>query len=838
MFPTFKDIVAIDICQGESYFAGGAFQTETGIYQDVYTAIEGCDSIIVTDLTVHPVYETALEIEICNGECYMAEGILQTETGIYHDTLTSIYGCDSVIVTNLTVNPVYEITNNISICEGDSYLAKGIPQTETGIYYDTLTSINGCDSVIVTDLTVFPTYEIIQNIGICYGDSYMAEGIPQTETGIYYDTLTSINGCDSVIVTDLTVFPTYEIIQNIEICNGNSYMAEGILQTETGIYYDTLTSINGCDSVIITDLTVFPTYEIIQNIEICNGDSYIAEGIPQTETGIYYDTLTTINGCDSVIVTDLTVFATYEIIQKTGICNGESYMAEGIPQTETGIYYDTLTTINGCDSVIVTDLTVSPTYEIIQKTGICNGNSYIAEGIPQTETGIYYDTLTSINGCDSVIVTDLTAFPVYEITNNISICEGDSYLAEGIAQTATGTYYNSLKTINGCDSVIITNLMVNPSYIFVVDTIIDFNQSYIAGGEEQTETGTYYDSLTTINGCDSIIITNLTIGKTYLIYNSISLCNGESYFAEGISQTESGIYYDSLLTILGKDSIVVTTLTVNPTYYSINNISISDKESYIVKGKEQTETGVYTDSLKTILGCDSVIVTNLTVYPTYNFTKNVSICQGESYKAKGILQTEEGIYIDSLTTAYGYDSIITTNLTVNPLPEVSLGNDTSIYEKDILIIDAGVGYYIYEWNIGDDSRFIIIDDKYSVGDHELIVNIKDIITNCTNSDTIVINIKKTTGTGFENISHQNIKIYPNPATETLFLDLENIYGETTMNIYNQKGQLIRKELMETDGKLLKTKISISDLNPGIYIIQIINNNSILVNHKLIKKSQN
>jgi hypothetical protein len=39
------------------------------------------------------------------------------------------------------------------------------------------------------------------------------------------------------------------------ICNGNSYFAEGALQTESGTYYDTLDN-SGCDSVVVTNLTV------------------------------------------------------------------------------------------------------------------------------------------------------------------------------------------------------------------------------------------------------------------------------------------------------------------------------------------------------------------------------------------------------------------------------------------------------------------------------------------------------------------------------------------------------------------------------------------------------
>ena len=73
-----------------------------------------------------------------------------TTTGQYQRTLTGISGADSIVTTNLTVNPVYNITEDIIILEGESYLG----WTESGQYKRTLTSVSGCDSIITTNLTV------------------------------------------------------------------------------------------------------------------------------------------------------------------------------------------------------------------------------------------------------------------------------------------------------------------------------------------------------------------------------------------------------------------------------------------------------------------------------------------------------------------------------------------------------------------------------------------------------------------------------------------------------------------------------------------------------------
>ena len=118
-------------------FVGGAWQFVAGNYPDTLQTVAGCDSIIITDLSINPIYSTNVPIEICEGEDYLAGGMLQTLTGTYYDTLLTIDGCDSVIITDLLVHPIYQDTLEIEICNGEEHLAGGILQTTTGTYYDT-----------------------------------------------------------------------------------------------------------------------------------------------------------------------------------------------------------------------------------------------------------------------------------------------------------------------------------------------------------------------------------------------------------------------------------------------------------------------------------------------------------------------------------------------------------------------------------------------------------------------------------------------------------------------------------------------------------------------------
>lgn len=132
-------------------------------------------------------------------------------TNTYVVTVTNPYcqwAKDTVVV---IVDSAYTSTQNSMICEGDSILIGGIYQYTAGVYYDTLTTLNGCDSIITTTLTINPAIHITQNAAISAGDSIFLGGAYQSIAGVYYDTLNNIGGCDSILITTLTV-----IIKEVE----------------------------------------------------------------------------------------------------------------------------------------------------------------------------------------------------------------------------------------------------------------------------------------------------------------------------------------------------------------------------------------------------------------------------------------------------------------------------------------------------------------------------------------------------------------------------------------------------------------------------------------------
>ena len=367
--------------------------------------------------------------------------------------------------------------------------------------------------------------------------------------GNYFDTLflNTILGCDSIVKLNLTVNPTYDSLIIDTIYVGESYLENNFVfdSMPIGNYFDTLffNTILGCDSIVKLSLTVGMDYDTTIFDTICQGDNYSENNffIDNAETGSHYDSLffNTIYGFDSIVRLNLFVRPDFDTLLFDTICQWDSYIQNGfvLDSLPAGNYFDTLflNTIYGCDSIVKLNLTVNPTFDILIKEEICQGESYIDNGFvfENMPVGNYFDTLflNTIYGCDSIIKLNLTVNPIYDTIINHSICPGDDYLENGFVfeSLPAGTYRDTLflNTINGCDSVVKLNLTVNEDFYFEINDSVCYGDDYYLYGlnivKPNIGIDNYTSYLQTINGCDSIF--NVTL-KVLDVYDEIEI-NGE-----------------------------------------------------------------------------------------------------------------------------------------------------------------------------------------------------------------------------------------------------------------------------------------------------------------------
>jgi gliding motility-associated-like protein len=313
-------------------------------------------------------------------------------------------------------------------------------------------------------------------------------------------------------------------------------------------------------------------------------------------------------------------------------------------------------------------------------------------------------------------------------TLNIFNC--NSYTLNNQTYTTSGTYNQTLLNVAGCDSVITLNLIIGGSTTTLSATACN---SYLWEGQNYTSSGLYTATFVGANGCDSIRKLNLTIKNSTSSSSNISICEGQIYEGHSIS----GTYISTLTGVNGCDSIRTLNLTVKPKTTSTINAVICEGGSF----GGYTNTGTYTDIYTASNGCDSTRTLHLVVNPKKYNNLNVSLCEGSSFFVGGMLQTTSGIYKDTLQTFLGCDSIITTNLQVNPKPKPNLGQDRNICFGTPIKLAPGT-YNSYEWqDLSTSPTFTVIDTGlYWVS----VTN----SFNCTARDSIRINEVKPTPKNF------------------------------------------------------------------------------------------
>jgi len=290
------------------------------------------------------------------------------------------------------------------------------------------------------------------------------------------------------------------------------------------------------------------------------------------------------------------------------------------------------------------------------------------------------------------------------------------------------------------------------------------------------------------------------------------------------------------------------------------------------------------------VGCDSIITLNLTVRPVSSSSITQSICQGNSYQFGGLLRNTSGVYLDTIANSLGCDSIVTLNLTVNPLPPIPIisGNNTiCVGGSTILTSSSATGNL---WSNGDTTRNISVSNpgNYSVfvisgactsavssafevrqinlnrpqvsvsinnlisGDSAILTIINPntgseyVWSNGTIGNRIVIRTSDTL-TVQERLSGclselsapviitsakkptntPNLKLYPNPTTGIVTLTTSN--DAEGITITNSIGQLVYTSIAQP-----KMELNLSHLAKGVYMVQVQGNKGVTTQRSVIQ----
>ena len=292
--------------------------------------------------------------------------------------------------------------------------------------------------------------------------------------------------------------------------------------------------------------------------------------------------------------------------------------------------------------------------------------------------GIYHVEVTDSNNCllqDTVYIEEVNN--TLEIGNDTIICQGNKVIYDA------PDWFNSYKWNTGSENKLIT---------------VSDSGSYILTATNQC--GKYTDSIhlayyeqSVINlGNDTSICNgqNLLLGTTqdypnYLWQNNQTT---RQISITPITNTTAWLQVKNQHGCTTRDSIQIT---VNPTpEISLgNNISICADESFSLDAGKNRQKYLWSTGAST---------QKITVSPSY-YTANLP----DSFWVSATVSNEFNCTAE--------DSV---QITVNPLPQLQLPNDTTIELSQILYLNAGSGFLSYLWDDGttDSTRAITTPGLY------------------------------------------------------------------------------------------------------------------------------
>ncbi len=111
--------------------------------------VENCKKI-----TVLPISRSAVNVDICENECYTWYSTVHCTSGAYPVSLSNVNGCDSIVTLNLNVKKVINEERSLSLCKGDTLSIEKYKLFSSGTYPLSLINADGCEITLTVNLSI------------------------------------------------------------------------------------------------------------------------------------------------------------------------------------------------------------------------------------------------------------------------------------------------------------------------------------------------------------------------------------------------------------------------------------------------------------------------------------------------------------------------------------------------------------------------------------------------------------------------------------------------------------------------------------------------------------
>ena len=599
-----------------------------------------------------------------------------------------------------TGQPLPNLGNDTAICSGSSLL---LDVTLSGGNY------------LWQDGSILPTFNVTQSDTIIVDRSIVTGCINSDTVVVTVDSLNLSLGNDTFLCSGQTLVLDATVPNASHLWQDSSTDSTFTVSQSGSYWVQANTSCGTVTDTIQVNVIPFSNLNLGNDTILCFGQNVVLDAtVPNAtyswqnsstdstftvvQTGNYWVEVTTM--CDTIsdtIQVNVLPANSVDLGNDTVLCFGQTLVLDAtylnatytwqnsstdstFTVSQAGLYW--VEVISLCDTVSDTISVgiLNPTnLNLGNDTLLCSGQNLILDATTPTatyswqnsstdstftvvQTGVYWVEVTTL--CDTVsdtIQVNIIPSSTVNLGNDTVLCSGQSLVLDATVPNATYSWQNS-----STDST----FTVTQSGLFWVEVI---------------------------NLCDTIL-DSINVGYinpiTINLGNDTVLCSGQSLVLNATVPNATYSWQDGstnatfIVTQNGSYSVTVTTLcgtvsdTIQVNYLQLSNINIGNDTSICV-------------------GQNLILNAN---------TANASYLWQDNTNASTLIVTTAGNYWVEVTVGNCNvrDSI---TVGIESLPVVFLGNDTSLCNGEVLVVDASSSIGAYLWQDGSTSPYYVVKNS-------------------------------------------------------------------------------------------------------------------------------
>jgi len=682
-------------------------------------------------------------------------------------TVTNSYGC--AITTKKAIQVFHEddlfIKDTVSVCQGQSMVVSpNLPSQYVSFNWGTGWTSNFNFPVIANNDTLI-ILQAKNSANCIFKDTLFVD--------VKSPVLFSFSGNANVCKGSLCTWSVNTDASTVQwwFPGSQYFMGDSIsfIPKIGGVVTILATDTSGCSISITRTLNLINSpVNINDSVFLCSGDT--AQLTVNGGNSWSWSTGATTNSIGVSPVNDSLFSVTVNTSGCVGTYNVNVFVASAFPVT---IFGDTATCRNS-----PANFYVNTGNSWLWSTGQISPSIVLPAGTPD---GPVFVTVQFYDGCFGTgsIYHYNYPTPILQISGDTMICAGTSTVL-----SATPGYANYLWNTGANSQNILVPSGQSGDYGL---TVVDFagcvysdsvNVGFAAQPGFQLQNKSYY---------------NCFANTGFLLTKPI---NSQDSIQWQYSTTLNGIYSD---------------LSDGFQFYGVHNDSLQILDVNTFSGK-YFRSKLFSGCFAGVSISDSI---RFDILQQVSFVQTASICANELFYVGFNSYNQSGTYIDTLLSQWGCDSIITTNLIVNPqiINVQVLLNDTMIM--------ATPGYSAYQWYNcisglpipgANSSSYHAFSNSY----------VYLVISSGSCSDTTNCIYIGTTST-IEAFQANSVSITPNPFTHDLLIALnDQINAELKITMFNNLGQMVFSQKTKDSS----IHISGDHLQAGLYFLRLESGNKV------------